>query len=154
MAATTYSEELATAICDRLIAGEAMRSICESKGMPSETTVYRWLQSDEHVGFRELYARAREAQAHRMLDEIIQIADDSSRDVVEISTGYTDEESGEEKTREVERFTAVSRDKLKIDSRKWAMAKLAPKVYGDKVALTDGEGKPLAAPVIQIIAPT
>lgn len=151
MADTIYTEELAQRICLLLVEGTPMRKICLQDGMPSETTVYRWLQSDEHPGFRELYARAREGQAHRMLDEIIEIADDASRDVVEISAGYSDEE-GNDKTRDVERFTAVSRDKLKIDTRKWAMAKLAPKVYGDKLDVTS-DNKPLSAPVIQIIAP-
>lgn len=142
MAASTYSDELADRICDELMLGKSMLKICEREGMPSETTVYRWLQSDEHPGFREKYAQARELQAERMLDEILQIADDTAND-----TEYGD--SGPRANAEW-----IARSRLKVDSRKWAMSKLAPKKYGDKVALTDGEGKPLAAPVIQIIAPT
>jgi hypothetical protein len=139
-----YSDALADAICDRLIAGESMVRICGSASMPSETTVYRWLATAAHAGFREKYAGAREVQAHRMLDEIIEIADDASRDVVEVVTGVSEDEDGSEKerTREVERFTASARDKLRIDTRKWAMSKLAPKVYGTKqVDITSGGDK-------------
>lgn len=139
-----YDDALADAICERLIAGASMAAICEGKDMPSETTVYRWLSSDAHPGFREKYAGAREAQAHRMLDEIIEIADDASRDVVEVVTAVTEDEDGNEKehTRQVERFTASARDKLRIDTRKWAMSKLAPKVYGTKqVDITTGGEK-------------
>jgi hypothetical protein len=38
----------------------------------------------------------------------------------------------------------VRRDTLRVDTRKWIASKLAPRRYGDRVALTDGNGDPLA----------
>ena len=137
---TVYSDKLAELICDRLAEGESLRAICRDEAMPSTTTVKRWLRKDEE--FRAQYVRAREDQAEHYLDEIIEIADDDSQD-----TSYGD--SGPKANTEW-----ISRSKLRVDTRKWAMSKLAPKKYGDKMALTDGEGKPLPAPIIQIIAPS
>ncbi|UOR07185.1 hypothetical protein MUN82_08820 [Hymenobacter aerilatus] len=114
--------------------------------MPHVATVMRWLAQEEHESFREQYARACELRADAIADEILAIADDASRDVVEV-------EVGEDSTVERERFTATARDKLKIDSRKWLLGKLAPKKYGDKVDVTTGGEKLPGVPVIQIIAP-
>jgi hypothetical protein len=40
----------------------------------------------------------------------------------------------------------VARSKLRVDSRKWILSKLLPKIYGDKIALTGGEGERLFTP--------
>lgn len=128
---TDFTPEIATAICDQLMQGKSVRAICSAEEMPGETTIYRWLQNEENAAFREQYARARESQAERMLDEILEIADDTTRD-----TKFTD--SGRAADTEW-----ISRSRLRVDARKWAMSKLAPKKYGDKMALTDGEGQPL-----------
>ena len=139
MAATTYTDALATALCDQLAEGASLRSICAAEGMPNKTTVLRWLRL--HEDFRAQYVQAREDQAEVYLDEIIEIADDTSRD-----TEYG--ESGPKANSEW-----IARSRLRVDARKWAMSKLAPKKYGERLDLTSGD-KPLLAPTIQIIAPS
>lgn len=122
----SLSDEVGEAICVRLIEGESLREICEDPDLPSQRTVYRWLAAERT--FWQLYARAREAQMDRWAEEIVEIADDASNDYIE-RTG-TDGE--------VERVLdpeAVQRSKLRIDTRKWVMSKLAAKRYGDKVAV-------------------
>jgi hypothetical protein len=136
-----YSSEVATRICQELIEGKSLRTICAADGMPAKSTVLGWLQGDAVPGFLDQYTRARELQAESLLDEILEIADDDSEDTMMGGMGGT-----------VGNPTAVSRARVKIDSRKWAMAKLAPKKYGDKLALTDGDGKPLAPPEIRVYA--
>lgn len=129
---TSYSPELAAEICERLALGESLRGICRSEGMPSQTTVFRWLDTDE--AFREQYARARTKQAEFYLDEIIAISDDTTHD-----TKYT--ESGEQPNSEW-----ISRSRLRVDARKWVMSKLAPKKYGEKIDVTtDGQALNLTA---------
>lgn len=134
---TIFSIELADRICERLVEGESLRSICKDDDMPSVGTVCRWLADDAHPGFREQYARAREAQADTIFDEQLDIADDASNDWMERfdkdgqSLGWV--LNGEH----------VQRSKLRIDTRKWMAAKLAPKRYGDKVALTGEDGGPI-----------
>jgi hypothetical protein len=86
--------------------------------------------------FREQYARARDAQADTLADEIIDIADDGSNDWMEREL-----ESG--KTIEVVNAEHISRSKLRVDARKWVAAKLKPKKYGDKTLLGSDPENPL-----------
>lgn len=116
---TQYSQETADAICERLSDGESLRAICSDEGMPSKSTVFKWLS--EQKAFSDQYAYAREAQADEMFDEILEIADDSASDTIH-------GENGDRADTEW-----ISRAKLRVDARKWMLSKMAPKKYGDKV---------------------
>jgi hypothetical protein len=65
-------------ICERLVNGESLRAICADPAMPARATVFRWLARNQE--FRRSYALARQCQAEDLADEILKIADDSSRD--------------------------------------------------------------------------
>ncbi|RYE96052.1 MAG: terminase small subunit protein, partial [Oxalobacteraceae bacterium] len=77
---SVYSEEIADKICDGLADARSLRSICCDPDMPSQSTVFRWLGDDRYLAFREQYARAREAQADALFDEMLDIADDGTND--------------------------------------------------------------------------
>ena len=117
-----YSQELADTICERLADGESLRSICRSDDMPGTTTVVRWLTDKET--FRAQYAKARELQADALFDEMLDISDEASNDWMEKhdkeNVGYS--LNGEH----------IQRSRLRVDTRKWIAARLAPKKYGDK----------------------
>jgi hypothetical protein len=98
--------------------------------MPDRSTVYDWLDGDLH-GFPDQYARARARQAETMLDEIIEIADNGAHDT-ELRTRGSGEDAEEYEVPNVE---YMMRSKLRVDARKWAMSKLAPKKYGDSKQL-------------------
>jgi len=106
------------AICMRLSSGESLRSICKRKYYPSRFAVIRWLQANEV--FRNHYAQAREMQAEYFIDDIIEIADNSDNDEIETEHGT--------------KFNSeyVQRSRLRVDTRKWAMERMAPKRYGAK----------------------
>jgi hypothetical protein len=127
-----YSAEITAAICERLGLGESLRQICEDDAMPGKSTVMRWLH--DHSEFRDQYARARESQAEYWADEIIQISDDGSNDT------YKDDEGHESTNHDV-----IARSRLRVDTRKWLMARMAPKKYGDKITQehTGNDGGPL-----------
>lgn len=72
--------------------------------------------------FSEQYARAREAQADKLAEEALTIADDGRNDT------YTDADGNVKTDSEV-----IQRSKLRVDTRKWLASKMAPKKYGDKV---------------------
>lgn len=137
---TICTDEVIQLICDTIASSnKGLHVHCkERKDFPARTTIYRWL--DENKEFRERYARAREAQADFLADEIIEIADDSSRDSLTITkkdgTSY-----------DIEDKEWASRSKLRVEARKWKASKLAPKKYGDKIDLTTG-GKEITTPVI------
>jgi hypothetical protein len=94
------------AICDRLIGGEGLKTICLDETMPSRSAVYVRMATDE--AFRTRIARAREAQQEALIDETVEMADAAT----------------------VEDHQVV---KLRIWARQWRASKLAPKKYGDKV---------------------
>ena len=102
------TQALANSICDEIANGSSLRSICQADGLPSVGTVCRWLA--ENADFAEQYARAREAQAEFYADEIVSISD-----------------GGEE--------ADPTRDRLRVDARKWVASKLLPKKYGDRAEL-------------------
>jgi len=130
-----FTPEIAGRICEELIEGKSLREICKAEDMPSASTVCRWL--GQHEAFREQYARAREAQADTLFDEILEIADDGTNDYV-IRKG-----EGED----VERVDHdhIARSRLRVDARKWMASKLQPKKYGDKVQqeLSGPDGGPI-----------
>ena len=113
-----FTPEIANEICERLSRGESLRSITGANRddfMPAETTVRRWLAGTEdwNEEFRRQYAHARDCQADTIFEEILDIADEPCGDAVE-----------------------VSRNRLRVDARKWMAGKLAPKKYGDKLDVT------------------
>lgn len=122
-----FFEELADMICERLTQGESLRAICSDEGMPHAGTVCRWLATNDV--FREQYARAREAQAELMADEMVEISDDGRNDWME-RNGSEGESLGWKENGE-----AIRRSALRIDTRKWIAARLLPKKYGDKIAV-------------------
>lgn len=135
---SSYTEELATEICKRLMAGESLRRICFDEEMPNASTVHLWVLEDRE-GFSKKYARARDIQAENMFDEILDIADDGENDYMTITKGDRDYN--------VEDREVTNRSKLRVDSRKWYLSKVLPKKFGDKLDLTS-DGKPLPQPIL------
>lgn len=127
---SSYTDDIATQICERVVKGETLKSICEDEGFPSYVTVWRW--ENERAEFRKSLRRAREAGMFYLVDECIDISDDSSRDVkvVEGRNGELREEPNTE---------FMARSRLRIETRMRIAGKLNKKVFGDKVALVGGD---------------
>ncbi len=56
MTRSTYTSELAAAICARAAKGQNLRAISEQPGMPNRVTLHRWL--NRHAEFRRRYDEA------------------------------------------------------------------------------------------------
>ncbi|KVP90719.1 hypothetical protein WJ95_09435 [Burkholderia ubonensis] len=107
-----FSQALFDGICERIAAGESLRSICASTGMPAKGTFFRWVADDEKLAAQ--YANAQNLRAEHYFDEIVEIADKT-----------TDPQKG----------------RLQVDARKWVLACMNPKKYGDKMRTEHvGEG--------------
>lgn len=122
-----YTKELADKICERLSCGRGLRSICRNKDISiKESTVRAWCVKDIN-GFYAQYARARKMRLDAWVDDIIEIADDGTNDYYEDSKGNLkfDQEN-------------VNRSRLRVDTRKWIMAKLNPEKYGDSQKIEHG----------------
>ena len=120
---TSYTQDKAIKICERLARGRSMKSIATDDDMPAQGTIYVWLRDNEE--FQEIYARARETQADAIFDECLSIADDKNLDT-----------SIDEDGKLIVDGEAIQRARLRIDTRKWMAGKLRPKKYGDKLDLT------------------
>lgn len=133
-----YDQARADRICDALAGGSSLRKAAEAEGM-SHATVLLWVR--EHSHFADQYARAREAGYALLADELIQIADDGKNDT------YTDDDGNVRTDQDV-----VSRSRLRLDTRKWLLSKMLPKVYGDKLTQehTGPNGGPIQAEVTKI----
>jgi hypothetical protein len=118
-----YSDEKAEQICSLLASGISLREICDQDGMPAQSTVYLWVANDTG-GFSEKYARAREAQQLYYADEIIEIADDGRNDWVQRKIKGQDVVLLDKEH--------ISRSGLRVESRKWLMARLARRTFGEK----------------------
>lgn len=120
-----YSEEVVDHICKRIAtSSDGLHKICEDEGMPTVMTVFNWLNKDEYKAFLYKYARAREAQAELLADEIISIADESTRDTLFTEDG-----------KEYSNSEWINRSRLRVDARKWKASKLYPKKFGDRMEL-------------------
>jgi hypothetical protein len=114
--ASVYSAAAALQICVRLSSGESLRAICRDPDMPPEGTVRGWVR-DNPDGFAARYREARAMLIERWADGIIEIADD---------------ETIEPNSRRV-----------RVDTRKWLMSKLAPHRYGDRLAHSGDPENPI-----------
>lgn len=105
------------AILEGLSEGKSLRTICKEPNMPAVSTVLLWCSQDKE--WSEHYARAREAGNDAMAEDIHEIADEEGKDPQD--------------------------KKVRIDARKWLLAKRQPKKYGDAstVKLADADGEKL-----------
>lgn len=133
-----FTQEIADAICLRLMEGESLRHICLDEAMPAKSTVFKWLLDIE--GFDKQYTLALEIKASGWFDEIIEISD---KPLVGEKT-VKDLVKGTEKTTYGDN---VERSKLMADNRKWVLSRMFPKKYGEflRQELTAADGAPLAA---------
>lgn len=126
---SSYTPEMGERICAELADGKSLRAVCRAPGMPGEATVRAWVM-DDVGGFAAHYARARDLGVDAMADEILDISADGSGD--KGADGKVDNEN-------------VQRSRLRVDTLKWYVSKLAPKRYGDRVTneIVGANGQPL-----------
>jgi hypothetical protein len=143
---STYSQEIADEVCRRLEGGESLRAICRDEGRPHESTVRLWAL-DDREGFAARYARARELQYYAIADELLEIADDGRNDWMQ---RRGDERGGWELNGE-----HIQRSRVRLDTRKWLLSKMLPKVYGDRteVAVTGANRGPVQSVTVSVTDP-
>ena len=121
-------EETFTSIIQEIEQGNALRTVLKNKDYPSSRTFFKWLDGDETKVKR--YARACEKRADVIFEDMLDIADDKSKDVITLEDG-----------REVFNSEFAARSRIRLDARKWILSKMQPKKYGDKLDITTGGEK-------------
>jgi hypothetical protein len=98
-----------------------MTQICkEEPDMPTRTEIFLWCGQDKELA--DILTRAQRGWCLAQSDEIIKICDDDTRDVLVDEKGISRSDN-----------TAVNRDKLRVTTRQWAMARFRPDLFGDKI---------------------
>jgi len=113
--------------------GASLRSALKGNKICSSTFT-KWVDNDDAMAGR--YARATVIRADAIFEDILNIADENYKDT------YVDSEGIERTDHDV-----IQRSKLRVDARKWVLAKMHPTKYGDKLDVTS-KGEALAAPAI------
>lgn len=110
----------------------------------SSQTFYRWIDSDTETSkqYARTYACACEERVETIVDEALDIVDDTSRDkkTVDLGDGVEIEKTDTE---------AIQRSKLRFEARQWLVGKLNPKKYGNKIDVTTN-GESLNVPILNI----
>lgn len=109
-----FSHKVAAVICSRIVSGEAINDICLDKDMPTRDTLFKWLCHYE--SFRAQYIRAYEEKIDLFTREILVIADS------------VDESNN----------LALTKAKLRIDARKWAIDKITLYKNGIEASFLNG----------------
>jgi hypothetical protein len=123
-----FRPDIAALILDEVATGAGLKAVCEKLPV-DRRTVQHW--AAENPEFNRALQHARREGYEVWADEILSIGDEVE--------GSTDN-------------ATVQAARVRIDSRKWLLAKLNPERYGDKVELTGAGGRDLlaAAPETQI----
>ena len=114
------SPKNAALICSRLAEGWTLRQIAKELGCVNSAIV-KWSFEDEEFG--KQYMLAMQLRMDHYAEENIEIADDGSNDWM-VREGIT-----------VPDHEHINRSRLRIDTRKWTMARLFPKRYGERVEI-------------------
>ena len=124
-------DEAIADLCRQIAQGENLSQFVLRNGL-AYNTVRDWIDADEVRSAK--YARAREDRADFLADEICAIADEAEvRSVIGPDGDVTLHRDA----------TAVARNRLRVDARKWAAAKLKPKAYGDRTTLAGDAEAPV-----------
>lgn len=121
-----------TSIENGLSFRKALKSLEKHSLTMSSRTFFQMIESDEEKV--KQYARACEARADAIFEEILDIADCEDEDII----GPDD---GEPRVN----HDVIQRDRLRVDARKWILAKMNPKKYGDKIDHTSN-GETISTP--------
>ncbi len=115
------SQEQVDEICTRVSNGETCKGVCRDLGV-SPATFRLMVADDRPTGLAARYARVRESQAEAWQDEIVALADETANDTVDGRDGQPQQNT-----------EWITRSRLRVDTRKWLMAKLHPRAYGEKI---------------------
>jgi len=142
-----YSDDVLLEILHRHAQGETLLNILRDPLMPDWNTFYRRVRGPSANDMLKAADReARASYATHKSEELMQLADEDP------VVAFSALDAGGKGDKEVVRVdsAAVQWMKLRVDTRKWLVAKVLPVLYGDRVAVANPDGSPIATPVLSI----
>jgi|SRR6267378_4968048 len=108
-----------TEICERMAKGESVNAICNGSGMPQRIAFYTMLKNSTE--FQRMYNEALANRGEFYAEQII---------------GDAEEAKGKD-------AAGVNAQRLVVDTKKWMVARMLPKKYGDRVIVAGDSENPL-----------
>ena len=154
-----YDHQVVTAhICAELQKGRSLENICTTdEGMPTVAGFLKWVNTEPEVS--KDYARAREIGYLMVADEIVALSD-KTHEWVTVQELDPDgnpvfDEAGEPVLKKVLmplNNDVIAHKRVQIDTRKWMLSKMLPKIYGDKLTQehTGANGGPIAMAAVDL----
>tara|TARA_R100001443_G_scaffold54676_2_gene66088 strand:+ start:924 stop:1508 length:585 start_codon:yes stop_codon:yes gene_type:complete len=146
------------ALCPLLENGMSLTAACAKlPEAPSSSQILDWVSAEPALA--EQYARSRETGYKMIADEILAISDENyttvEEDVVDEAGNPVLDAKGVRLQRTVKvplSNEAIARNRLRIDSRKWMLSKMLPKLYGDKLTTehTGQDGGPIQLAAVDL----
>lgn len=127
-----FNQEKADAVCLRVREGESLRKACEAEGIKHPTFL---LWCSENQALSDQYTRARSIGIDVEFEGLQDLADEPPEKTAagNVDPGW------------------VAWQRNRIDVRKWALSKKAPKKYGDKIETTHELGESVGRIVREIV---
>lgn len=121
-----YTPEIGMMICEMIAtSSKSISALCATNpDFPNKSTIWEW--RIKHSEFERMYIISKQRQIEVIVDEMLDISDDSSLDTIE-------KEAKDGSTYRVCNYEWIARSKLRLDTRRWLASKLCPKIYGDRV---------------------
>lgn len=145
-------------ICAELKTGRSLESTCKDAGMPHVATFLDWVAEDPS-GIGKDYAHAREIGYALLAEDIIKLSDKTG-EWVEVHKTDKDgrpmfDKAGQPIMDRVHvplSADVIAHKRLQIDTRKWMLSKMLPKIYGDRVTQehTGAGGGPIALAAVDL----
>ncbi len=141
--------KIVRAVCAAIATGTLVRDAAKTEGATAGQ-IRAWAAEDAKLS--ALYACAREDQAHAIAEQAIAIADgadEESQSRLEAMVQSIASADAKDKDRLLDALaqSAIQRDKIRVDARKWMASKIAPRTYGDRQEIVGPEGGPLIVKV-------
>jgi len=124
---------------------------------PSSSQILDWVATEPALA--EQYTLAREAGYQLIADDILSISDENytmvEEDVLDEAGAPLLDAEGRRLQRRIKvplSSEGIQRNRLRVDSRKWMLSKMLPKVYGDKIhtELTGSNGGPIQLAAVDL----
>jgi hypothetical protein len=116
-----YTSELAEAITELVADGHSLGAVAAMGGFPTRRSIRRWLA--EHPDFRAMYETARIERAEALFEDLERLASTGPQVVAAAQAAGINENA------------AVTAWKAELAARQWALSKIAPARYADKLAV-------------------
>lgn len=118
---------ITNAVCRAISKGDSVKAACKAAGIrPSR--LHEWTREDSVLA--SIYARAREQQAHSLAERAIAVS----------RRAYGRDTAG------------VQAARLEVDTLKWYVSKIAPRLYGERLTIED-EGEKVVRVIFEDAVP-